>query len=86
MEEVIPMAVMPTLPSPTIVQGGDLHDLGLQSLRASILFEPTDRISNLTVIDYHENDAATSASVLVFGVPFPGQGGTNLATLLSASR
>ncbi|MEA3299948.1 MAG: TonB-dependent receptor [Pseudomonadota bacterium] len=59
-----------------IGQGGDLDELGSQSLRASILFEPTDRISNLTVIDHHENDASTSAAVLVFGVPFPGQGGT----------
>lgn len=61
--------------------GGDLDDMGSESLRASILFEPTDRISNLTVLDYHENDSATSAAVMVFGMPFELAGPGNFPVL-----
>ncbi|MFA7455480.1 MAG: TonB-dependent receptor [Desulfobulbaceae bacterium] len=50
--------------------GPDLDQLDSKSLRVSFLYEPTDRITNLTVLDYHKNDASMSGALLVKGQKF----------------
>ncbi|MFA7553115.1 MAG: TonB-dependent receptor [Spongiibacteraceae bacterium] len=50
--------------------GNDQDQVDSQSLRASILFEPTDSITNLTTLDYYQSDASTSGAILIDGVPF----------------
>lgn len=43
--------------------GRDLHDVNTESIRASLLWEPLDNVSNLFVADYMEGDEAGFASV-----------------------
>ncbi|MFA5495094.1 MAG: TonB-dependent receptor [Porticoccaceae bacterium] len=52
--------------------GADPDQLDSQSFRASLLLEPTENISNLTVLDYHKNDATTSAAIVIRGTDFNG--------------
>lgn len=59
-----------------IGQGHDLDQLDSESYRLSLLVEPSDYFSNLSIVDYHLNDSSTSAALVVKGVPFafPGVG------------
>lgn len=55
--------------------GNDQDQLNTKSLRATLLFEPSDSLTNLTTIDYHKNDSSTSGAVLIDGIAIPAQTG-----------
>lgn len=44
--------------------GGELDNLDDQSYRASLLFEPTESISNTSIVEYYRSDTSSSAMVL----------------------
>lgn len=52
--------------------GNDQDQLDSQSFRASLLLEPTENLKNVTILDYHKNDASTSGAIVIRGSNFNG--------------
>ncbi|MFC6438360.1 TonB-dependent receptor [Novosphingobium resinovorum] len=51
--------------------GRDADDLNSRALRGSLLFEPTDWISNTTIVDFYRNRSTGGGSVLTNVLPGP---------------